>query len=73
MAIATYKDLCIDAVDAAALGGPRGRRAHPDIRPSERSQQQPVRDPHVLHAARLDHDRRRPKKKEGWLGDIFDF
>ncbi|MCO4237385.1 zf-TFIIB domain-containing protein [Pseudarthrobacter sp. MDT3-28] len=20
-----------------------------------------------------DHDRRRPKKKEGWLGDIFDF
>lgn len=20
-----------------------------------------------------DHDRRRPKKKEGWLGDLFDF
>lgn len=41
-----------------------------DMNPGERSYEQRRSGSHDYDR---DHDRRRPKKKEGWLGDLFDF
>lgn len=44
----------------------------PPLYPDFDSRRQQSRD-HERHDGSRGYDRRRPKKKEGWLGEIFDF
>ena len=46
--------------------------APPPLYPEFDSRRQQPRD-YERHDGNRGYDRRRPKKKEGWLGEIFDF
>ena len=57
---------------AARPAAPAPGMAPPPLYPEFDSRRQQPRD-YERHDGNRGYDRRRPKKKEGWLGEIFDF